>query len=150
MAFKKQIDGVLTVYFRIHEGLYQDDAKDVQEQGRSLLNVLKTVDMGLLSGDAHMAWMKELRDLNEQSSVLEKTSDINKQREAFYLISESLTSVVRQFGTSGKQAVLQFHCPMAFDNRGAHWLQNKSGVQNPYFGPAMPQCGEQTATLVES
>jgi Cu(I)/Ag(I) efflux system membrane fusion protein len=150
VAFRKQIDGVLTAYFGIHEALHRDKVENVRKGSRSLLNALKGVDMGLLSGDAHMAWMKELKNLNEQASALEKTSDINKQREAFYLVSESLTSVVEQFGTSGKQAVLQFHCPMAFDNRGAHWLQNKIGVQNPYFGQAMPQCGEQTATLVQS
>jgi Cu(I)/Ag(I) efflux system membrane fusion protein len=149
MAFRKQIDGVLTVYFGIHEALHRDEAKNVRKRGKSLLNALKAVDMGLLSGDAHMVWMKGLKDLNEQATALEKTSEINEQREAFYLVSESLTSVVRQFGTSGKQAVLQFHCPMAFDNRGAHWLQNKIGVQNPYFGQAMPQCGEQTAILVQ-
>ena len=149
MAFRKQIDGVLSAYFGTHEALHQDEAKDVRKGGKNLLNALKAVDMGLLSGDAHMAWMKELKNLNEQASALEKTSDINKQREAFYLLSESLTSVVGQFGTSGKQSVLQFHCPMAFNNRGAHWLQNKTGIQNPYFGQAMPKCGEQTATLVE-
>ena len=126
----------------------QDDAKAAKKGGSKLQKALKAVDMALLSGDAHMAWMKELKGLNEQATVLEITSDIKKQREAFYLVSESLTSVVRQFGTSGKQAVLQFHCPMAFDGRGAHWLQNKAGVQNPYFGESMPACGEQTATLV--
>ncbi len=149
LAFREQIDGVLTAYFKIQKELYRDEAKEVRKQGKSLLNALRTVDMELLSGNAHMAWMKELKDLNEQASALEKTSDINRQREAFYLVSETLTSVVKQFGTSGKQAVLQFHCPMAFDGRGADWLQNESEVQNPYFGPAMPECGEQTATLVQ-
>ena len=121
MAFRKQIDGVLTIYFELHEALYLDEAKKARKRSKSLLNALKAVDMGLLKGDAHMTWMKELKDLNEQTKTLEKTSDINKQREAFYLISESLTSVVKQFGTSGKQAILQFHCPMAFDGRGANW-----------------------------
>jgi Cu(I)/Ag(I) efflux system membrane fusion protein len=149
MAFREQIDGVLTAYFGIHEALHQDKAKDVRKRGKGLMSALKAVDMGLLSGDAHMVWMKELGDLNKQATVLEKSSDINRQREAFYLFSETLTSVVKQFGSSGKQAVLQFHCPMAFDNRGADWLQNESVVQNPYFGQAMPQCGEQIATLVQ-
>ncbi len=149
MAFREQIDEVLTAYFGIHEALHQDKAKDVRKRGKGLMSALKAVDMGLLSGDAHMAWMKELGDLNKQATVLEKSSDINRQREAFYLVSETLTSVVKQFGSSGKQAVLQFHCRMAFDNRGADWLQNESEVQNPYFGQAMPQCGEQIATLVQ-
>jgi len=147
-AFRKQIDGVLTVYFEIQEALSRDEAGIVRKQGKHLLNAIKAVDMGLLRGDAHMLWMKERKGLNEQATALKNTGDIKKQREAFYLVSESLTSVVRQFGTSGKETVLQFHCPMAFGGRGAHWLQNKTGVQNPYFGQAMLQCGEQTATLV--
>ncbi len=147
-AFRKQIDKVLTAYFGIQTALSEDNAKTVRKQSKNLQKALKTVDMGILSGHAHMVWMKELADLNKLSKSLESTSDINKQREAFYLLSESLTSVVKSFGTSGEQAVLQFYCPMAFSNRGAHWLQNKSGVLNPYFGQMMLKCGEQTATLV--
>ena len=79
---------------------------------------------------------------------MQATADIKKQREAFYLLSESLISVVRRFGTDGRQAVLQFHCPMAFGGRGADWLQSESGVLNPYFGQMMLKCGKQTATLV--
>ena len=30
---------------------------------------------------------------------------------------------------------------MAFNNRGADWLQNKPGLENPYFGAAMFSCG---------
>jgi Cu(I)/Ag(I) efflux system membrane fusion protein len=147
-AFRRQIDKVLAAYFGIHKALSEDNAKSVQKQSKGLQKALKAVDMGLLTGHAHMVWMKELADLNNQSKSLETTSDINKQREAFYLFSETLTSVVKTFGTGGEQAVLQFHCPMAFGNRGAHWLQNKSGVRNPYFGQMMLQCGEQTATIV--
>jgi Cu(I)/Ag(I) efflux system membrane fusion protein len=147
-AFRKQIDDVLAVYFGIQEALSQDDAKTVRKEGKNLQKALKAVDMKLLTGHAHMVWMKELEDLNKQAKALEKTGDIKKQREAFYLLSESLTYVVKQLGAGGKQAVLQFHCPMAFGGRGAHWLQNKTGVQNPYFGKMMPKCGEQTAALV--
>ena len=92
--------------------------------------------------------MKDLEDLTKQAKAMKATSDIKKQREIFYLLSESLTSVVQRFKTSGAQAVLRFHCPMAFGNRGAHWLQNKRDVRNPYFGQMMLKCGEQTATLV--
>jgi hypothetical protein len=31
---------------------------------------------------------------------------------------------------------------MAFKNRGADWIQNKRGTENPYFGAAMFKCGE--------
>jgi Cu(I)/Ag(I) efflux system membrane fusion protein len=97
-----------------------------------------------------MSWMKDLKDLNAQASALKGTADIKKQRESFYLLSESITSVVKQFGTGGRDNVMQFFCPMAFDNRGAHWLQNRKELRNPYFGKTMPGCGEQTATLANA
>ncbi len=148
-AFRKQIDEVLSTYFEIQEALSQDDEKTVQRAGKKLQKSLGAVNMEHLTGDAHTAWMKELKGLTGQAKVLGGSTDIKKQREAFYLLSESFTSVVKQFGTGGEQAVLQFHCPMAFGGRGAYWLQNKSGVQNPYFGQMMLKCGEQTAALVE-
>jgi Cu(I)/Ag(I) efflux system membrane fusion protein len=147
-AFRKQIDKVLAVYFIIQEALSEDNAKAVQKQGEHLQESLNAVDMGLLAGHAHMVWMKELENLTKQSAAMAATSDIKKQREAFYLLSEALTSVVKRFGTNGEHAVLQFYCPMAFGGRGAHWLQDKIGVQNPYFGQTMFGCGEQTAALV--
>ena len=147
-AFQKQIDKVLDVYFVIQEALSNDNTNAVQKAGKNIRISLVAVDMGLLSGHAHMVWMKDLKDLTEQAETMETSSDIKKQREAFYLFSEVLTSVVKKFGSSGVQAVLQFHCPMVFGGRGAHWLQNKSDLQNPYFGKMMPKCGELTATLV--
>jgi len=144
-AFQEQIDKVLAEYFEIQEALSKDNAKSARKKGRDLRKSLDAVDMGLLSGHAHMVWMK---DLTRQAKAMEASSDIKKQREAFFLFSEALTSVVKNFGSSGALAVLQFHCPMAFGGRGAHWLQNKSGVQNPYFGKMMPKCGELKATLV--
>jgi Cu(I)/Ag(I) efflux system membrane fusion protein len=149
-AFRSQLDDVLTVYFRIQEALSQDDAKGVQERAGALSKALGHVDMTLLTGPAHMSWMKDLKDLNTQASALKGTADIKKQRESFYLLSESITSVVKRFGTGGRDNVMQFFCPMAFDNRGAHWLQNRKEVRNPYFGKTMPGCGEQTATLANA
>jgi Cu(I)/Ag(I) efflux system membrane fusion protein len=36
---------------------------------------------------------------------------------------------------------------MAFRNRGADWLQDKSGLLNPYFGAEMLTCGVLKETL---
>ena len=45
------------------------------------------------------------------------------------------------------EPIRRFHCPMAFDNRGADWLQNTPETANPYFGKAMPRCGEQVEVI---
>ena len=36
---------------------------------------------------------------------------------------------------------------MAFDNKGAAWLQATREISNPYFGSAMLRCGRVRKTL---
>ena len=39
------------------------------------------------------------------------------------------------------------YCPMAFDNKGAHWLSETEAIRNPYFGEKMLSCGQTKETL---
>ncbi len=148
--FREQIDNVLGVYFAIQSALSKDDSNTVLEQGKLLKKALDNVDMGLLKGDGYMAaWMKELKVLNDQSSVIGSVSDIEQQRKSFAVISESLKSVINKFGTAGKHTVIVFHCPMAFHNKGADWLQDNPDLKNPYFGKSMLTCGVQKKILIK-
>ncbi len=149
VAFKQQIDGVLAAYYQIEEALSRNQAGMAQKKADHFLHVLKGVDMKLLTGPSHMIWMKELKDLKTKAGAMRNTSDIKKQREDFSILSDSMAFVVRTFGSSGKEPVIQFHCPMAFGGRGANWLQSEKDVQNPYFGKAMFKCGRITETLIE-
>jgi len=76
-----------------------------------------------------------------------KSKDIQKTREGFHILSDILIEIAGKFGTSGKQTILKYHCPMAFGNRGADWLQNKHGTENPYFGSIMFKCGVEVETI---
>ena len=91
--------------------------------------------------------MVEMKSIRESAGRIAESSDISRARENFSLLSGSLTTVGRMFGGSGEQPVLRFYCPMAFDNQGGYWLQNKPGVENPYFGSMMFRCGKQTETI---
>ncbi|NKB69400.1 MAG: DUF3347 domain-containing protein [Candidatus Latescibacteria bacterium] len=33
------------------------------------------------------------------------------------------------------------YCPMAFNDKGARWVQKKGEIANPYFGASMLRCG---------
>jgi Cu(I)/Ag(I) efflux system membrane fusion protein len=39
------------------------------------------------------------------------------------------------------------YCPMAFDNRGAEWIQRGDKIDNSYFGSNMLLCGEFRQTI---
>lgn len=145
--FRDQIDNVLDVYFKIQVALSKDDSAVVMAQGELLKKALDNIDMELLKGDGHMAWMKELKVLNNQASTLGSVSDIEQQRKLFETLSETIKSVVKKFGTGGRHTVIVFHCPMAFDGKGADWLQDNPDLKNPYFGSSMLTCGDQKETL---
>mgnify|MGYP006300108977 FL=1 len=56
--------------------------------------------------------------------------------------SEEMLSLAKRFGSPTGEALYEVKCPMAFDNRGAIWLQDSQEVRNPYFGKVMLRCGE--------
>ena len=60
---------------------------------------------------------------------------------------KALTEGAREFGAGG-DSVHRFHCPMAFDNEGADWLQRAEDTENPYFGSQMYRCGSRLETFV--
>ena len=145
--FKSQLDGVFSAYFMMHQALSQDDLKGAQDSAKELLASLNNVDMKQIEGPAHMAWMKRDKAMKKSAQEIQDTDSIETARSAFIPLSESLYKVSKQFGTSGTQPVLRFHCSMAAEGKGAHWLQNKTGVENPYYGSAMFTCGEQVETI---
>ena len=146
-VFKTQIDGIFSAYFKIQQALSQDNFKEARDGVKKLPEALDTVDMGLLKGSPHVAWMKEQKALKKGAQDVAGAKDIEGARLSFILLSDSLYTVAKRFGTSGTQPILRFHCPMVSDGKGAYWLQNKSGTENPYFGSAMFKCGDQVETI---
>jgi Cu(I)/Ag(I) efflux system membrane fusion protein len=69
-------------------------------------------------------------------------ADLDALREAFHGLSDALIAVDQRFGHAGRRVHRETFCPMAFDDRGAHWLQLGDEVANPYFGDRMLRCGE--------
>jgi hypothetical protein len=39
------------------------------------------------------------------------------------------------------------YCPMAFGNKGGHWLQAGEVIANPYYATSMKRCGEVTRAV---
>ncbi|MHC4663452.1 MAG: efflux RND transporter periplasmic adaptor subunit [Planctomycetota bacterium] len=147
--FLKQLDSVFIAYYRIQKTLSLDNLEKAKSSTKDVLEALEKVDMSLVKDKAHMAWMDDLASLKKSTEGIAGSSDITKARESFFLLSEALYSAAMKFGTSGMTPVYRLYCPMAFDDKGAHWLQNHKEVNNPYFGSTMFKCGELKETLSE-
>jgi Cu(I)/Ag(I) efflux system membrane fusion protein len=144
-AFGRQLDAVVQAYFGIQQALSADNAGDGTASAIVLKEKLQLVDMGLLTGDGHMVWMDHLKNLNAATGKLNKATTIEQQREAFYSLSQQLAMTLKTFPI--QHPVYQAFCPMAFDNKGATWLQQSNEVLNPYFGEMMLHCGEIQETI---
>ena len=146
-TFKSQLDGVFSAYFMMHQALSQDDLKGAHDGAQNLLRSLDSVEMKLLEGPAHSVWMNEHKSITGSAQGIAESKNIGRARLDFITLSATLYRAAKQFGTGGTQPILWFHCSMAAEGKGAYWLQNKTGVENPYYGSAMFSCGEQVETI---
>jgi Cu(I)/Ag(I) efflux system membrane fusion protein len=141
---RDQLARVFGRYFAMHKALAGDTSALAAKAANETLDALRGVDMGLLSGEDHDKWMQASTDLQAILTKAGQTEDIKSQREEFYLLSQQMTEVARRFGSALQGPVYLLHCPMAFDNKGAGWLQlddQDDQTLNPYFGAQMLQCG---------
>ena len=116
---------VWTAYFATQQALSKDDLSGAQAAAATLA--------------AHPA-SQEIGD------AISGAGDLAAARQAFAELSTVLIRVARQGGVHAGPVHL-FHCPMAFDNEGAAWLQQAMQTQNPYFGGQMYRCGSLRETF---
>ena len=146
-AFRDSIDALAEAYFDVHHALSSDSLTDAQKGTKKLLDKLAKVDMTLFSGSAHMEWMKEKKKIETSSRSIAQAKDIEAARTQFEILTGSLTTVIKTFAT-GKMEIYRFHCPMAFNNKGAYWLQKNKDTRNPYFGASMLICKDSVEPLM--
>lgn len=140
-AFREQITSVARAYFDVKNALVDDDPETTRKAAGKVTGAIEKVKMSLLEGEAHHHWMSLQKQLQDASSMISETSEIEKQREHFNSLSEAILETTESFGLEIDRAYRQF-CPMAFDDKGAFWLSESDEVLNPYFGDMMLRCGE--------
>jgi membrane fusion protein, copper/silver efflux system len=169
-SFLKQLDILYTAYFRIQKALSKDDLKAALDAVETLKKMLghisggnKTQEEVLASKPLHARsghknggtrsprpevgnhlseWRGIKTEIAKITDNLLKAKDINHFRANFANLSASVYLMVKKFGSGNTIKIKKFHCPMAFNNKGAYWLQQSDDVENPYFGAAMYRCGE--------
>ena len=102
-----------------------------------------------LAADDLPAAMRELPQLSAEMqelgidplSDLDDSTSIDTLRERFDLVSARVVEWVEEHGNPLDEPLHRVHCPMAFEDLGADWLQIGELVANPYFGAEMLRCG---------
>jgi Cu(I)/Ag(I) efflux system membrane fusion protein len=140
-AFIAQLTKVYNAYLPMKNALVETNAENTASEAKAVSAALKSVDMSLLKGDAHIVWMEQLETLNKAIESIISLKDIEKQREAFSRFNQVFYKSLKTFGLDGQTAFHQY-CPMAFGDKGAYWLSEIKAIRNPYFGEVMLKCGE--------
>lgn len=143
VAFQQQLRDVAEAYLPVADALSHDNFDEAKAALPAVKSAATAVDMASLQGEAHTAWMEDLKLIQSGIQGIEAAEDIKAARAAFEDLSNGLIAAADSFGLAGESPVYVYHCPMAFGNKGADWLQNKQGTENPYFGSSMFTCGEE-------
>jgi Cu(I)/Ag(I) efflux system membrane fusion protein len=126
---------VLHAYLRVGDSLAADDAAGA----KSAFAALAQASTGTL--DALGARLVPIAQAGASKS------DLADQRKHFDPASEAVIELVQAHGNALSEPLRLMRCPMAFENRGARWLQHGEALRNPYFGASMLRCGSVVSTF---
>ncbi|HWB78479.1 MAG TPA: hypothetical protein VG755_26115 [Nannocystaceae bacterium] len=124
--------GLVPAYLAIATTLAEDRTDGVS----ALANELQS-SAAALSGKPGIA------EVSEASKKL-AAADITETRRVFESVSDGMVEYMRATADAQAGNVIVF-CPMAFDNKGALWVQPEGKIANPYFGASMLRCGNKLA-----
>lgn len=133
---KKVFEDLLNSYLQLQSSLASDSLN-------SSINALKTmkaisIKVKYLGGEGYDVWNKSTVNLKEILNNRNPKS-IENMRILFNDISDIIIPLEQYYG--GKDTYLAY-CPMAFNDKGAFWVQKGKEISNPYFGASMLRCGE--------
>jgi membrane fusion protein, copper/silver efflux system len=141
-AFQAALRGVVESYLSVQVALAGDTLPDAGQAASLLPAEIEKLDPTLLSGQSARAWETRFAGVfRVPVEGISGAADIEAARAAFEELSIKLIEAVNHFGTGEGQVYHRAHCPMAFDFRGADWIQSDAEVLNPYFGASMLRCG---------
>jgi len=148
-AFRAALRPVVAAYLEVQGQLAEDDLDGARE---SLSQLATRTNEASPQGSrrAMDAWQRIASKLVGHARHGSVSTDAGDLRNAFEMISMQQSELLRIFGNPLDRALRLAFCPMAFDSKGAEWIQVDGALKNPYYGPSMLRCGEFRATILPS
>ncbi|MBS0662945.1 MAG: efflux RND transporter periplasmic adaptor subunit [Verrucomicrobia bacterium] len=114
--------------------LATDDLATYQRQ----LPALRDALAAFLAADPH-----DIASLARYRESLRDPPDLRTARRDFEPFSTALADAARARALPAKEGLHVYQCPMAPVLGTGRWLSRSPTVQNPFFGSAMPGCGDE-------
>lgn len=132
---QNELPQLLSSYYSIKNALVAGNADDAASAAVLFTKTANAIDCKIIAESNIRALVKDVEKISA-------TGDIIKQRSYFTNFSTNLAVVAKAVKLTG-QPIYQAYCPM----KKASWLSSEKEIKNPYFGKAMPTCGEVTETI---
>ncbi len=145
----KSMMALLTGYYELKNALVSTDAVKTEAASKTLLTLADSLSASISTDAQNKPLLQPYIDtlvINTKIIAATKDPHCEKQRIAFSPVSDALFHMLKLVNMKNAGIYQQF-CPMAFNEKGAHWLSNESEIKNPYYGKKMLECGEVTDSL---
>lgn len=129
---KEALPDLLSAYQPVYKALVNDDLSSAQKASNDWVAAAKNHSLNQVERFGH--------------GIMHAKS-LDEARGSFKHISDTLIQAAKKINPNN-ESLYVVHCPMAFNNTGADWIQWNDNVLNPYFGDAMLTCGSVTETVV--
>jgi len=149
-ALRREVGRLLDAYLVAQNALAEDRFEPARNSMQGLRGAIRAINLEGLDAAARGKWQPFLNDLEQALAQLDASENLDLLRRCFAPLSEAMAMVVETFGVQPQTTVYQLRCPMIFDGKGATWLQLSTEIHNPYYGNAMPGCGEVLRTIASS
>jgi Cu(I)/Ag(I) efflux system membrane fusion protein len=146
-AFGDQVAELAKAYLTLATALAGDDFEKSRAAAGAMDELLHQFDSSALPEEALEAWKSLETELHKPLHAMREAADIAVLREQLVPLTQHTEHAVVAFGAGQVGKLYVAHCPMAFGNKGASWLQADENIANPYFGARMFRCGDIERTL---
>jgi membrane fusion protein, copper/silver efflux system len=145
--FGNEIARLSRYYLELANALAADDLDQARSAAAAMDEHLHQLDTSNLEADPAAAWEPFEQGLHQALHPMRESADIETLREQLVPLTRHMEHAIIGFGAGRVASLYRAHCPMAFGNKGADWLQADQVIANPYFGARMFRCGEITGEI---
>ncbi len=138
--YHKQAAPVLAAFLELTQALGDDNIERSRAALGTLADRVNAARPDGLSGAAGARFaeaMQTIADTLPNGDLIQ----IDSIRNALPRMNRAVEDYLRAFGHPGNTHIYRVYCPMAFNDKGAYWLQSHTTVHNAYFGSKMLRCG---------
>lgn len=133
--FDAKMQPILAEYLNIADLLASDQTAGVVDAAQKMEGLAENFPHSPLIGDYAERYRHIPKEIAEGAKKMTLAADIESLRTAFAELSKPMVRYASMFKPSGINVV---YC----STKPGSWLQKGAKINNPYYGPDAPSCGE--------